>query len=145
MAGAPTKLALGTMVGLGLLLGFGLYTFVYARGYSYLVDDPRACVNCHVMRENYGAWIRSSHQQVTCNSCHVPPGLAAWPAKLRNGVQHGVAFTLGTFPELIRIRPANAEILDRNCVACHRARVGMIVPEHAGDRRCASCHAFVSH
>jgi cytochrome c nitrite reductase small subunit len=31
--------------------GVGTFTFGYARGFSYLSADPRACVNCHVMNE----------------------------------------------------------------------------------------------
>ena len=37
-------------------MGIGAYTFVYARGASYLTNDPAACVNCHVMREPYDGW-----------------------------------------------------------------------------------------
>lgn len=139
---APKALVAVAIVGIGIVLGLGVSTFVYARGWSYLVDDPAACVNCHVMRANYDAWSRSSHQAVSCDSCHVPRGIGAWGAKLRNGFFHSVAFTFGNFREPIRIRPANAEVLDRNCVECHRTRVGLIRPE---DRRCAACHAFVSH
>jgi cytochrome c nitrite reductase small subunit len=31
----------------GLMIGLGLYTFVYAKGYAYLTNDPAACTNCH--------------------------------------------------------------------------------------------------
>ena len=59
----------------GLAAGVGLYTFAYARGASYMTDDPRACANCHVMEEQYSAWSRSSHRSVAvCNDCHTPPG-----------------------------------------------------------------------
>jgi cytochrome c nitrite reductase small subunit len=34
-------------VPLGLAVGLGAYTFVYARGYAYLSNDPAACANCH--------------------------------------------------------------------------------------------------
>src|SRR6266446_5493121 len=58
---------------LGLGLGIGGYTFLYAKGWSYLTNDPAACANCHVMREHYDAWIKSSHRAVaTCNDCHTP-------------------------------------------------------------------------
>ena len=36
----------------GLLVGIGSYTFYYAQGASYLSNDPRACVNCHIMRHS---------------------------------------------------------------------------------------------
>ncbi len=39
----------GVMVGsaLGVALGVGSYTFVYAKGWSYMTNNPAACVNCH--------------------------------------------------------------------------------------------------
>jgi cytochrome c nitrite reductase small subunit len=63
-------------VAAGLLLGLGGYTFVYARGASYLTNDPQACVNCHVMREQFDGWQRSSHRRAAvCNDCHAPHDL----------------------------------------------------------------------
>ena len=32
---------------LGVIAGIGGYTFVYAKGASYLTNDPAACANCH--------------------------------------------------------------------------------------------------
>ena len=58
---------------IGVAVGIGAYTFVYARGWSYLTDDPAACANCHVMREQFDGWLKSSHRAVaTCNDCHTP-------------------------------------------------------------------------
>ena len=45
---------------LGFVLGGGAYTFIYAKGASYLTNDPKACINCHVMQEQYDGWIKSS-------------------------------------------------------------------------------------
>ena len=28
---------------IGVVVGVGSYTFIYAKGYSYLTNDPRAC------------------------------------------------------------------------------------------------------
>lgn len=33
----------------GILTAVGGYTFIYARGYSYMTNDPQACANCHVI------------------------------------------------------------------------------------------------
>ena len=41
-------LVLGVVV--GVAFGIGLYTFAYAKGWSYLTDNPASCANCHVMR-----------------------------------------------------------------------------------------------
>ncbi len=39
----------------GLAIGLACYTFVYAKGYSYFLNDPSACANCHVMRDYFDA------------------------------------------------------------------------------------------
>jgi len=44
----------------GVVVGLGAYTFVYAKGYSYLTINPAACANCHVMQAQYEAWMNSS-------------------------------------------------------------------------------------
>lgn len=31
----------------GGIVGLGSFTVYYARGLSYLMDDPQACANCH--------------------------------------------------------------------------------------------------
>jgi cytochrome c nitrite reductase small subunit len=40
---------------MGIPAGIGAFTFVYAKGFSYLSTDPRACVNCHIMNRQYDA------------------------------------------------------------------------------------------
>ncbi len=68
-------LALSFGVPLGLVLGLGAFTFVYAKGGSYMTDRAAACANCHIMRDQYEGWLRSSHRPVAvCNDCHTPPG-----------------------------------------------------------------------
>ncbi|HET7707669.1 MAG TPA: NapC/NirT family cytochrome c, partial [Thermoanaerobaculia bacterium] len=57
----------------GLAAGLGAYTFVYAKGYSYLTNDPAACANCHVMDSYYSGWLKGPHRAVAaCNDCHTP-------------------------------------------------------------------------
>jgi cytochrome c nitrite reductase small subunit len=71
----------------GLTVGLGLYTFVYARGYAYLTNNPQACTNCHVMQEYYDGWIKSAHRSVAaCNDCHTPHNFfGKYATKLENG------------------------------------------------------------
>jgi cytochrome c nitrite reductase small subunit len=77
-------------VALGLAAGVGGYTFTYARGASYLTNDPAACANCHLMREHFEGWIKSTHRiAAVCNDCHTPPGLLAkYATKASNGFWH---------------------------------------------------------
>ena len=68
----------GTILGvaLGAALGIGGYTFIYAKGASYLTNNPQACANCHVMQNHYDAWLKSTHRSVAvCNDCHAPHNL----------------------------------------------------------------------
>ena len=58
---------------MSVTIGTGGYTLYYAKGFSYLTDDPKACTNCHVMEPMYNSWQRGSHHAVTvCNDCHTP-------------------------------------------------------------------------
>lgn len=130
----------------GMVLGLGAYTFVYGKGYSYLLDDPAACVNCHVMRDNYDAWTVATHRTVTCNQCHVPKSLAAkYLAKAGNGWRHGYAFTFKDV-QTIRIRPWNQRILEANCESCHARMVAIVQPHGAQPTKlCFDCHKGVGH
>ncbi len=105
-----------TAVLAGVAAGVGGFTFVYARGYSYLTNDPKACVNCHVMQEQYDGWVKASHRSVAaCNDCHTPPSLGKYATKASNGLWHSFYFTTGTFPEPIRITPRNRAVTEQAC------------------------------
>ena len=84
----------------GLVIGLGAYTFIYAKGYSYLTNNPEACTNCHVMRAEYDGWVKSSHRHAaTCNDCHTPHNLIGkYAVKLNNGFWHSFYFTTGRYP-----------------------------------------------
>jgi cytochrome c nitrite reductase small subunit len=134
---------------LGVALGLGLFTLAYAKGLSYASDEPEACVNCHIMREQYEGWLRGPHREVaTCNGCHVPHDfLGKWLSKGLNGFHHSRAFTLQNFHEPIRITPRNAAALEANCLRCHGELVaGLSAALHRGDEAgCTRCHAEVGH
>lgn len=134
---------------LGTLIAVGGYTFIYAKGHSYLTNDPAACANCHVMEDHYRAWMKSSHRAVAvCNDCHTPPGFAAkYTTKAINGFNHSLAFTTGRFPEPLRITPRNASVTEKACRKCHQDIVDAIEgPEPETNRlSCIRCHSTVGH
>jgi cytochrome c nitrite reductase small subunit len=136
-------------VALGLAAGVGAYTFIYARGVSYLTNSPAACANCHIMREHFEGWMKSTHRiAAVCNDCHTPPGvLAKYATKASNGFWHSFAFTSGRFPEPLRITPRNRDVTERACRHCHWEITDAIDGAHqAGGRlSCVRCHASVGH
>ncbi len=134
---------------IGVAVGLGGYAFVYAKGYSYLTNDPRACANCHIMNEQYAGWIKSSHRSAaTCNDCHTPASLVPkyW-TKASNGFWHSYYFTSGTYPDQIELKKASRRITERNCRRCHGDIVHAI-ESVSGERAsisCVRCHASVGH
>ncbi len=134
----------------GLFLGVGAFTFVYAKGFAYFSNDPNACANCHIMREQLESWQHSSHHgHAVCNDCHTPHSIVAkLITKADNGWNHSLKFTLGTAADPIRIRPINAERLQENCLRCHEdflSGVREAGTHAAGDLQCVRCHANVGH
>jgi len=135
---------------LGIPAGIGAFTFVYAHGFSYLSPDPRACVNCHIMNDQYNGWLKSGHRHTaTCVECHLPhAGIAKWLAKADHGFRHSAAFTLQNFKEPIEITPHDRDIVRVNCVRCHDALVDPVVdaPGRAhGGLDCLHCHPTAGH
>ncbi len=133
----------------GVLTGLGGYTFYYAKGASYLSNDPRACVNCHIMRDQYDGWQKASHHAVaTCNDCHVPHDFVGkYLTKMENGFWHSKGFTFQDFPEPIRMRPQSKQIVLANCTTCHATVVSEITGHLARDEQidCVTCHSGVGH
>ena len=133
---------------LGIFLGISGFTFFYAQGFSYFHDDAKSCRNCHIMRDQYDAWNRSSHKGVaTCNGCHTPKDLVGkYVVKGINGWNHSSAFTTNRFHEPIHINEFNRRIALNNCKRCHKALVSRMERNSEGERSdCIFCHGSVGH
>jgi cytochrome c nitrite reductase small subunit len=142
----------------GILFGASLYTFVYAKGYSYLSNDPTACANCHIMRPQLDGWQKSSHHGVAaCNDCHTPHNFVGkYLTKLENGYSHSRAFTFQDFHEPIEMRTVSRDIVLENCIGCHGEMVSGMLPGNAAAPMtrhdampaaadCIQCHRGVGH
>jgi len=133
---------------LGLLIGLVAYTFVYAKGYSYLSNDPSSCTNCHVMNAYYDGWEKGSHHMAAnCNDCHTPHNvLAKYVTKASNGFFHSFAFTTGLFPDSIRAKQRSLAVTEQSCRNCH-ANLTQHIDTTAGadGTSCVRCHAGVGH
>ncbi|MEX0879487.1 MAG: cytochrome c nitrite reductase small subunit [Thermoanaerobaculia bacterium] len=142
--------AVAALIVLGAAVGLGVYTFAYAKGWSYLTNDPKACANCHVMTEQYEGWLKGSHRSVAvCNDCHVPRDPAGkYYTKARNGFWHSFYFTTQSFHEPIRATPGSRKVTEAACRHCHAGIVqAMGTPAHAGSAEisCIRCHGSVGH
>jgi cytochrome c nitrite reductase small subunit len=150
---------------IGSSASLATFTFGYAKGWSYLTNDPQACANCHVMGDHLKSWSAGSHRQAaTCNDCHMPRSfIPKYLAKASNGFFHSLHFTTGHFPDPLRIKPSNTAITERACRTCHAELAAEIDPsadqlaagkvaQHKAavshgepDGSCIRCHSSVGH
>jgi cytochrome c nitrite reductase small subunit len=142
-------LAVGIALAVGAAGGLGGYTFVYARGGSYLGNDPKACANCHVMQDQLDGWFKSSHRAVaTCNDCHTPSGLVPkYFTKAEHGFFHSLAFTTGEFHDPIQIKERSRRVTENACRKCHQDIAHDIDTTTVSDASmsCIRCHGGVGH
>jgi cytochrome c nitrite reductase small subunit len=145
------RLTLPLAIVLGVAAGMAAYTFIYAKGYSYLTNDPVACTNCHVMQAQYDAWMKASHHSVaTCNDCHTPHNIVGkYAVKANNGFWHSFYFTTGWYPDNIEITKFDHKVTEGACRRCHQeitsAIDGNIVHGKAQGLECTRCHNSVGH
>lgn len=153
----PTQFILPLFIVAGVLAGLGGYTMYMSRAYSYLSDDPAACINCHIMTPYYQSWNHSSHAQwATCNDCHVPHDniVAKYAFKAKDGLYHSAVFTMRAEPQVIRPREESYQVIMNNCIRCHTqlntefVKTGMIDyadTKHGQGKACWDCHTEIPH
>lgn len=141
---------------LGIMVGLGIFILRESKVVSYMGDDPKTCINCHVMTAEYVTWDHSSHGEVTtCNDCHVPHdnALRKYAFKAKDGLYHATIFTLHAEPEAIVMHEAGQKVVQQNCVRCHSrqvtdAKLASWISNHFAnrtERTCWACHREVPH
>jgi formate-dependent nitrite reductase cytochrome c552 subunit len=68
----------------GVFCGLGVAILHISNATSYLSEDPRACLNCHIMAPQFATWQRGSHARVglaedSITKAHIE-AKAAWDA-----------------------------------------------------------------
>lgn len=144
------KFSILILVLFGIAIGLGCYSFIYAKGYSYMLDDPKACVNCHIMQDNMNSWQKGSHHHVAkCNDCHLPHNIVGkYAVKALNGFNHAAAFTLQNFHEPILIKEHSLRVVKNSCLSCHQPMIQAMTREntsHNENSNCLHCHRSVGH
>lgn len=141
---------------LGISVGLFVFLFYVSNAYSYLSDNPKTCVNCHIMTPQYATWFHSSHREyATCNDCHVPHNniVNSYYFKAKDGLRHATVFTMRAEPQAIIIKDEGHKVVHQNCIRCHNHLIDdpKMNTIHAGfynertDRTCWECHKEVPH
>jgi len=135
----------------GLLVALG----VVAVGTAVEVTSrPQFCGSCHIMRPYYESWQKSSHHNIACVDCHIPPGVTAEFRKKYEALSMVARYFTGTYST----NPWT-EIDDASCLRCHERRLlsgkelfGDVLFDHAAhlsgmrrgkSLRCTSCHSQI--
>lgn len=140
----------------GILIGLTVYLVYISRAPSYLSDNPKTCVNCHVMSSQFSSWSHSSHRICTnCNDCHVPQNnlFSHYFFKAKDGLRHSTVFTLRREPQVMMIRQAGINTVQENCKRCHIKVISNVSilnvtgknHSHGTGKLCWECHSMTPH
>lgn len=152
----PDKWKFPVIIISGIFAGLAVFVFHISKAPSYLSDEPKTCVNCHIMTPQYATWIHSSHREWTnCNDCHVPHNNIAnhYFFKAKDGLRHATIFTFRLEPQVIFIKQAGKDVVDQNCRRCHEelisdTRLTTMRPDihrNIDDKYCTDCHRETPH
>jgi nitrate/TMAO reductase-like tetraheme cytochrome c subunit len=119
-------------------------------------SQPGFCGTCHVMRPFYESWKTSTHKEIPCVECHIPPGIAAEFEKKFEALSMVVNYFTGTYgtnpwaeiPDEACLRPGchdqrllmGREVF-QNVLFDHRPHLGEMRREKR--LRCTSCHSQI--
>ena len=142
---------------IGAFVGLFIYTFFHSRAYSYLSDNPRTCVNCHLMSPYYATWSHSSHgRNTTCSDCHVPQDniFSKYYFKAKDGLRDSTVFTMRAEQTALQAIPASSQVIMNNCIRCHEqlnqefvntGRMDFKEMKKNNGHACWDCHRDVPH
>lgn len=113
-----------------------------------VLDGPDFCGTCHVMEPQVDSYLHSGHREVAaCRDCHLPHGLVEGAFYKAYSGAHDVAKTvLGTYETPVTISAHGKDVVQENCLRCHRdvtAEIGDT--RRGGGMTCFDCHRFVPH
>jgi cytochrome c nitrite reductase small subunit len=153
----PRNWRIPVIILLGIFTGLGAYSVYLSKAGSYLSDDPKACVNCHIMAPQYVTWNHSSHREVAnCNDCHVPHdnSFNKYYFKAKDGLNHATLFTIRAERQVIFIGNEGKEVVKENCIRCHThlfdqskliSQTKGNYQVHNTNRKCWECHREIPH
>ena len=149
----PKRWRIPVIIALGTFIGIGFFAAYEGNALSYLSDDPKTCINCHVMNPQYATWRRSSHREhATCNDCHVPQDnvINKYCFKAMDGLRHSTIFTMRGEVEAITIKEAGKKAVQANCVRCHENLNSQTIHQVddqglVAGKLCWECHRHVPH
>jgi cytochrome c nitrite reductase small subunit len=118
----------------------------------YGSSDPKFCLNCHEMRDNYASWTKSNHSKVDCAGCHIEPGVVNKIARKSQALgEVAKHFTSAYKTPINKDSSLSKNMSSEICTGCHKtpAKVdyGVVTFPHKDHLKtnCTYCHNRVAH
>jgi len=131
----------------GLLIFIG----VASVGMLKVTSTPQFCSSCHEMQPEFVTWQATSHNQIDCVKCHIPPGLDSL-------VKHKISAMKQLYQHVTDQVPNPIEmphpIENYVCEQCHsqnrlvNASGDIVIPHNRHleqEIECVTCHKGVAH
>ena len=141
------------VAGLGLMGFLVAGVFVLSAASFWWTSQPSFCNGCHVMKPYVAEWKQSPHRNVTCENCHLTPGLFGYIGGKISGLQVVANYIRGDYKDW----SFNAAVSNAACIQCHAsvlssnvhdAKTGITV-SHSNiigmGAKCVQCHSTVAH
>lgn len=134
-----------------LASGLTVFLVIALVGAIKVTMQPGFCGKCHVMAPEYVTWEASSHVQVSCTDCHIPPGLGNLVVHKVAALKELAMYATDTYDLPIKM---GHKLPDEVCTQCHSVfreytpSGDLIIPHerHASKGiQCVECHSGVAH
>lgn len=135
--------------GLILFVGVGAVTAIQ------VTMSPQFCSVCHIMTPEMVTWQATSHSNIRCVDCHIPPGTVNLLVHKIGAMKELYEYATGTYPTPLAM---HEPIESETCETCHNVETrnftvsgDIIIPhdKHMNTEKaevfCVSCHAGVAH
>jgi cytochrome c nitrite reductase small subunit len=131
---------IGTFIG-GMVFWVGFTTAVHE------MDSPKFCGMCHIMNDVVSSHNASTHAELNCTDCHMPPGNVfsklVFKAKVGTGHLYYNAIAPEDIPNRLHAKQESKDIVEANCISCHKAVLKNT--DHSAKEDCVSCHRGLPH
>lgn len=132
---------------------FAAFVLIGIISYSAIeiTSTPTFCSSCHEMAPEYVTYKASSHNQIKCTQCHIPPGIDNLLTHKVKALKEVYLHVIGQQPNPIH---ASEPIDNVVCLQCHSKNrlvtaSGDLIPAHKKhiDKEipCVRCHQGVAH
>jgi hypothetical protein len=138
-----------------VVIGVGIVGLFIVSGFSFWwTSQPSFCGKCHPMQKFIDAWEVGPHKDVTCEKCHVTPGLFGFIGGKIAGLQVVMNYVRGNYEDY----SFNAAVGNAACLQCHEGIMSKnihttgamdVLVSHRNivenGAKCVGCHSTTAH